>query len=76
MEQGRLSFLTSFDNMKIKTKLDDFNKTMVITGEALENLIRRERTQLQELHESTLKRNGTEILLNGSKIHSRYNETI
>ncbi|MBA3749356.1 MAG: ATP-binding protein, partial [Nitrosopumilus sp.] len=64
---GRLSFLTSFDNMKIKTNLDDFNKTLVINGEALENLITGQ-AQLQELKESTLKRNGTEIFLNVSKI--------
>ena len=65
---GRLSFLTSFDNMKIKTKLDNFNKTLVINGEVLENLIAGH-AQLQELQESQLKRNGTEIFLNCSKIH-------
>ena len=64
---GRLSFLTSFDNMKIKTRLDNFNKTLVINGEALENLISGH-AQLQELKESPLKRNGTEVFLNGSKI--------
>jgi hypothetical protein len=64
---GRLSFLTSFDNMKIKTRLDSFNKTLVINGEALENLISGH-AQLQELKESPLKRNGTEVFLNGSKI--------
>ena len=30
---GRLSFLTSFDNMKIKTKLHGFNKTFIIDSE-------------------------------------------
>lgn len=65
---GRLSFLTSFDNMKIKTKLDNFNKTLVINGEVLESLIAGH-AQLQELQESQLKRNGTEIFLNCSKIH-------
>jgi hypothetical protein len=64
---GRLSFLTSFDNMKIKTRLDNFNKTLVINGEALENLISGH-AQLQELQESPLKRNGTEVFLNRSKI--------
>src|SRR5215207_5648852 len=64
---GRLSFLTSFDNMKIKTRLNIFNKTLVINGEALENLISGH-AQLQELKESPLKRNGTEVFLNGSKI--------
>ena len=64
---GRLSFLTSFNNMKIKTKLDKFSKTMVINGDVLENLIEG-KAQIKELHEPTLKRNGTEILLDGSKI--------
>jgi hypothetical protein len=64
---GRLSFLTSFDNMKIKTRLDNFNKTLVINGEALENLISGH-AQLQELKDSPLRRNGTEVFLNGSKI--------
>ena len=59
---GRLSFLTSFDNMKIKTKLDKFHKTMVINGDALENLFAGH-AQLQELIETPLKRNGTEIFL-------------
>jgi hypothetical protein len=65
---GRLSFLTSFDNMKIKTKLDGFNKTLVIDGQALENLIGGH-AQLQEVQEFPLKRNGTEIFLNSSKSH-------
>jgi hypothetical protein len=65
---GRLSFLTSFDNMKIKTNLDNFNKTLVINGEVLESLVEGH-TKLRELSESPLKRNGTEIFLNHSKIH-------
>lgn len=65
---GRLSFLTSFDNMKIKTKLDKFHKTMVINGDALENLFAGH-AQLQELIETPLKRNGTEIFLYNSKIN-------
>jgi hypothetical protein len=65
---GRLSFLTSFDNMKIKTKLDRFHKTLVINGDALENLFAGH-TQLQELQEPPLKRNGTEIFLTNSKIN-------
>ncbi len=64
---GRLSFLTSFNNMKIKTKLDQFRKTMVITGDVLESLTEG-KAQIEEIQELPLKRNGTEILLNGSKI--------
>ncbi len=65
---GRLSFLTSFDNMKIKTKLDNFHKTLVINGDALENLFAGH-SQLQELIEAPLERNGTEIFLCNSKIN-------
>ncbi len=65
---GRLSFLTSFDNMKIRTKLDNFHKTLVINGDALENLFAGH-SQLQELKEAPLNRNGTEIFLYNSKIN-------
>jgi hypothetical protein len=64
---GRLSFLTSFDQMKIKTRLDDFSKTIAIDGNTLEELITG-RAKLREIKESKLSRNGTEILLIGSKI--------
>ena len=64
---GRLSFLTSFDQMKIKTRLDDFSKTISIDGNTLEQLITG-RAKLREIGESKLNRNGTEILLIGSKI--------
>ncbi len=64
---GRLSFLTSFDQMKIKTRLDDFSKTITIDGNTLEELITG-RAKLNEIREPKLDRNGTEILLIGSKI--------
>lgn len=64
---GRLSFLTSFDQMKIKTRLDDFSKTISIDGNTLEELITG-RAKLREIGEPRLNRNGTEILLIGSKI--------
>ncbi|MDN5867103.1 MAG: ATP-binding protein [Candidatus Nitrosocosmicus sp.] len=64
---GRLSFLTSFDQMKIKTRLDDFSKTITIDGNTLEELITG-RAKLREIREPKLNRNGTEILLIGSKI--------
>jgi hypothetical protein len=64
---GRLSFLTSFDQMKIKTRLDDFSKTITIDGNTLEELITG-RAKLREIREPKLSRNGTEILLIGSKI--------
>ncbi|WP_148687413.1 ATP-binding protein [Candidatus Nitrosocosmicus hydrocola] len=64
---GRLSFLTSFDQMKIKTRRDGFSKSIVIDGNTLEELING-RAKLSELKEPKLNRNGTEILLKGSKI--------
>src|SRR6187200_3150271 len=64
---GRLSFLTSFDQRKIKTRLDDFNKTITIDGNTLEELITG-KAKLREIREPKLGRNGTEILLIGSKI--------
>lgn len=64
---GRLSFLTSFDQMKIKTRRDGFSKSIVIDGNTLEELINGH-AKLSELKETKLNRNGTEILLKGSKI--------
>lgn len=64
---GRLSFLTSFEKMKIKTRLDSFYKTLIIDANSLESLILGH-AELQELKESSLKRNGTEIVLMNSKI--------
>ena len=64
---GRLSFLTSFDQMKIKTRRDGFSKSIVIDENTLEELINGH-AKLSELKEPKLDRNGTEILLKGSKI--------
>lgn len=64
---GRLSFLTSFDQMKIKTRKDGFSKSIIIDGSTLEELINGH-AKLSEIKESKLNRNGTEILLIGSKI--------
>ncbi|HYF99148.1 MAG TPA: ATP-binding protein [Candidatus Saccharimonadales bacterium] len=64
---GRLSFLTSFDRMKIKTRKDGFSKSIIIDGSTLEELINGH-AKLSEIKESKLNRNGTEILLIGSKI--------
>jgi hypothetical protein len=70
---GRLSFLTSFDQMKIKTRLVDFSKTITIDGNTLEELITG-RAKLREIREPKLNRNGTEILLMGSKINIDVNK--
>ncbi|HEU4604890.1 MAG TPA: ATP-binding protein, partial [Nitrososphaera sp.] len=64
---GRLSFLTSFDSMKIKTKRGSFTKAIVIDTEVLEKLYTGN-AKLGELKEPALKRDGTELLMSGAKI--------
>jgi hypothetical protein len=63
---GRLSFLTSFESMKIKTKRDNVEKSIVIDGNTLDRLFSGN-ALLDELHEPPLARNGTELTLKGSK---------
>ncbi len=63
---GRLSFLTSFESMKIRTKRDNFEKSIMIDGTTLDRLFRGN-ALLDELKESSLGRNGTELTLRGSK---------
>ncbi|HET7147931.1 MAG TPA: ATP-binding protein [Candidatus Nitrosopolaris sp.] len=63
---GRLSFLTSFESMKIRTKRHKFEKTIVIDGNTLDKLFSGNAV-LDEIHESSLSRNGTELTLKGSK---------
>src|SRR5207247_8740159 len=60
------SFLTSFESMKIRTKLDNFEKTIMIDGNTLDRLFRGN-ALLDELHGSSLARDGTELTLKGSK---------
>ena len=48
---GRLSFLTSFESMKIRTKRDNFEKTILIDGNTLDRLFNGN-VLLDELHES------------------------
>lgn len=64
---GRLSFLTSFDSMKIKTKRGSFTKAIVIDTEVLEKLYTGN-AKLGELKEPALKRDGTELLMSGAKM--------
>ncbi len=64
---GRLSFLTSFDSMKIRTKRGSFTKAIVIDTEVLEKLYTGN-AKLGELKEPSLKRDGTELLMSGAKI--------
>jgi hypothetical protein len=64
---GRLSFLTSFEKMKIRTRRDDFNLSILIDGNTLDNLFSGN-ARLEMLKELPLSRNGTELSLIGSKL--------
>lgn len=63
---GRLSFLTSFDKMRIRTKRGKFHKSLVIDTNVLDKLFRGN-SRLHELRESPLKRDGTELLMTGAR---------
>jgi hypothetical protein len=64
---GRLSFLTSFERMKIRTKRGNFTKSIVINADVLEKLYTGN-AKLGELKEPPLKRDGTELVMAGAKI--------
>lgn len=64
---GRLSFLTSFDSMKMRTKRDGFRKSIVIDSSSLDDLYKGN-SRLKELNEPLLVRNGTELTLSNSKV--------
>jgi hypothetical protein len=64
---GRLSFLTSFENMKIRTKRDGFSMSIVIDGNTLDKLFSGF-AKLEELYEPRLHRNGTEFTMRGPKV--------
>jgi Histidine kinase-, DNA gyrase B-, and HSP90-like ATPase len=63
---GRLSFLTSFESMKIRTRRDSFNKTILLEASVLDNLFAGY-TPLTEIVDLPLNRNGTELSLVGPK---------
>jgi hypothetical protein len=64
---GRLSFLTSFDNMRIRTRRDEFSKSILIDGNTLDKLFRGN-VELDDINEPTLERNGTELTMKNSKV--------
>src|SRR5581483_9034454 len=66
---GRLSFLTSFESMKIKTKRGPFHKAFMIDGNVLDRLFTGN-AALDDLNEPALKRDGTELVMSGSKVES------
>jgi histidine kinase/DNA gyrase B/HSP90-like ATPase len=63
---GRLSFLTSFDTMRIRTRRKSFTKALVINAGVLERLYRGN-AKLSDLREPPLKRDGTELIMTGAK---------
>lgn len=63
---GRLSFLTSFESMRIRTRRESFTKALAINAGVLERLYRGN-ARLNDLKEPQLKRDGTELVMTGAK---------
>ncbi len=66
---GRLSFLTSFESMKIRTRRGNFSKAFKIDGDVLDRLFTGN-ASLDDLNEKDLKRDGTELVMSGSKVET------
>ena len=63
---GRLSFLTSFEKMKIITRKGNYNKSFLIDTKSLDGLFTGE-SNLREIREPRLSRDGTEIIVSDAK---------
>jgi hypothetical protein len=63
---GRLSFLTSFEKMKIRTRKGNYHKSFLIDTKSLDDLFRG-KSNLREIRESRLLRDGTEIIVSDAK---------
>jgi Histidine kinase-, DNA gyrase B-, and HSP90-like ATPase len=63
---GRLSFLTSFESMRIRTKRNNFTKALLINAGVLEKLYTGN-AKIEEVKEPPLKRDGTELFMTGVK---------
>ncbi|MFL6488477.1 MAG: ATP-binding protein [Nitrososphaera sp.] len=63
---GRLSFLTSFESMRIRTRRKNFAKALAIDAEVLEKLYMGN-VKLDDPKQAPLKRDGTEIFMTGAK---------
>ncbi|MGD1838778.1 MAG: ATP-binding protein [Nitrososphaeraceae archaeon] len=66
---GRLSFLTSFQKMKIKTRKGKYTKCIVIDESSLDGLFAGN-SNLHEVKEKQLSRNGTQLVLTGAKVQT------
>ncbi|MDW0119822.1 MAG: ATP-binding protein [Nitrososphaeraceae archaeon] len=63
---GRLSFLTSFEKMKIRTRKGNYHKSFLIDTKSLDDLFRG-KSNLREIREARLSRDGTEIIVSDAK---------
>lgn len=63
---GRLSFLTSFEKMKIRTRKGNYHKSFLIDTKSLDALFTG-KSDLQETKEPGLSRDGTEIIVSDAK---------
>ncbi len=63
---GRLSFLTSFEKMKIRTRKGNYHKSFLIDTSSLDALFTGKST-LREISEIRLSRDGTEIMVSDAK---------
>src|ERR1044072_9779768 len=63
---GRLSFLTSFEKMKIRTRKGNYHKSFLIDTKSLDGLFTGE-SNLREIREPRLSRDGTEIIVSDAK---------
>jgi uncharacterized protein YwqG len=63
---GRLSFLTSFEKMKIRTRKGNYHKSFLIDTKSLDALFTG-KSDLHETKEPGLSRNGTEIIVSDAK---------
>jgi hypothetical protein len=64
---GRLSFLTSFERMKIRTKQGSFSKCIVIDSNSLDNLFTGN-SELKEVRETPLRKDGTQLTISSPKV--------
>src|ERR687884_1274989 len=64
---GRLSFLTSFEKMKIRTKRNDFSLSILIDSGTVDRLFSGN-AKLETLNEPVLMRDGTELTLMNPKV--------
>lgn len=63
---GRLSFLTSFEKMKIRTRKGNYHKSFLIDTKSLDALFTG-KSNLHEIRETRLSRDGTEIIVSDPK---------